>query len=74
MVALGLRSIASTAMNEAEVDPDVIEATLTQYNKHAVRRTYSRSSYIEQRKELMAWWGNGFMKNEIKTFCKYKVS
>lgn len=74
MVALGLRSIASTTMNEAEFNPDIIEATLAHKDKNEVRRAYNRSTYLEQRKELMAWWGNGFMKNEIKTFCKYKVS
>lgn len=57
LVAHGLRSIASTAMNEAEFNPDVIEAALAHNDKNEVRRAYNRSTYLEQRKELMAWWG-----------------
>ncbi|MFJ5509589.1 integrase domain-containing protein [Pectobacterium jejuense] len=57
LVAHGLRSIASTAMNEAGFNPDVIEAALAHCDKNEVRRAYNRSTYIEQRKELMDWWG-----------------
>ena len=55
LVAHGLRSIASTAMNEAEFNPDVIEAALAHNEKNEVRRAYNRSTYLEQRKELMAY-------------------
>ncbi|KFX20444.1 integrase domain-containing protein [Pectobacterium betavasculorum] len=58
LVAHGLRSIASTAMNEAGFNPDVIEAALAHCDKNEVRRAYNRSTYLEQRKELMDWWGN----------------
>ncbi|HEN3291927.1 MULTISPECIES: integrase domain-containing protein [unclassified Photorhabdus] len=58
LVAHGLRSIASTAMNEAEWNPDVVEAALAHVDQNDVRRSYNRSTYLEQRKELMAWWGN----------------
>ncbi|WP_233966233.1 integrase domain-containing protein [Pectobacterium polaris] len=57
LVAHGLRSIASTAMNEAGFNPDVIEASLAHCDKNEVRRAYNRSTYLEQRKELMDWWG-----------------
>ncbi|MBE5214462.1 tyrosine-type recombinase/integrase [Pectobacterium sp. A535-S3-A17] len=57
LVAHGLRSIASTAMNEAGFNPDVIEAALAHCDKNEVRRAYNRSTYLEQRKELMDWWG-----------------
>ncbi len=56
LVAHGLRSIASTAMNEAGLNPDAIEAALTHSDKNEVRRAYNRSTYLEQRVELMAWW------------------
>ena len=56
LVAHGLRSIASTAMNEAEFNPDVIEAALAHNDKNEVRRVYNCSTYLEQRKELMACW------------------
>lgn len=51
MVAHGLRSIASTAMNEAEFNPDVIEAALAHVDKNDVRRA------------LMDWWGEQVYKS-----------
>ena len=57
LVAHGLRSIASTAMNEADFNPDVIEAALAHCDKNEVRKAYNRSTYLSQRIELMNWWG-----------------
>ena len=57
LVAHGLRSIASTALNEASFNPDVIESALAHTDKNEVRRAYNRSTYLEQRKEMMSWWG-----------------
>jgi len=42
LVAHGLRSIASTAMNEAEFNSDVIESALAHTDKNEVRRAYNR--------------------------------
>ncbi|EFH8206900.1 integrase, partial [Escherichia coli] len=58
LVAHGLRSIASTAMNEAGFNADAIEAALAHVDKNEIRRAYNRSTYIKQREELMQWWGN----------------
>ncbi|HGY1227924.1 TPA: integrase domain-containing protein [Citrobacter farmeri] len=58
LVAHGLRSIASTAMNEAGFNADVIEAALAHSEKNEVRKSYNRSTYLQQRVELMNWWGN----------------
>ncbi|MBT2013903.1 tyrosine-type recombinase/integrase [Enterobacter hormaechei subsp. xiangfangensis] len=58
LVAHGLRSIASTALNEQGCNPDVIEAALAHSDKNEVRRAYNRSIYLEQRKQLMNYWGN----------------
>ena len=58
LVAHGLRSIASTALNEQGFAPDVIEAALSHLDKDEVRRAYNRSTYLEQRRPLMAWWGD----------------
>jgi len=58
LVAHGLRSIASTAMNEAGFNADVIEAALAHSDKNEVRKAYNRSTYLHQRVELMSWWGN----------------
>ncbi|MBE0098998.1 integrase domain-containing protein [Citrobacter freundii] len=57
LVAHGLRSIASTAMNEAGFNADVIEAALAHSDKNEVRKAYNRSTYLPQRKGLMEWWG-----------------
>ncbi|MGA7511178.1 MAG: integrase domain-containing protein [Erwinia billingiae] len=57
LVAHGLRSIASTAMNEAGLNSDVIEAALAHSEKNEVRKAYNRSTYLNQRIELMKWWG-----------------
>lgn len=57
LVAHGLRSIASTALNEVGFNPDVIEAALAHSDKNEVRRAYNRSTYLEQRIDLMNWWG-----------------
>ncbi|ELY3538469.1 tyrosine-type recombinase/integrase [Cronobacter sakazakii] len=58
LVAHGLRSIASTAMNEAGFNADVIEAALAHSDRNEVRRAYNRSVYLEKRISLMTWWGN----------------
>ncbi|CTT61141.1 MULTISPECIES: integrase domain-containing protein [Enterobacteriaceae] len=58
LVAHGMRSIASTAMNETGFNSDVIESALAHIEKNEVRRAYNRALYLEQRKELMQWWGN----------------
>lgn len=58
LVAHGLRSIASTAMNEAGLNSDVIEAALAHSDKNEVRRAYNRTTYLNQRKEIMSWWGD----------------
>lgn len=57
LVAHGLRSIASTALNENGFNPDVIEAALAHSDKNEVRRAYNRSTYLTKRIELMNWWG-----------------
>lgn len=64
LVAHGLRSIASTAMNEAGINPDVIEAALAHSDKNEVRRAYNRSSYITHRIDLMQWWGTFVTSNK----------
>lgn len=58
LVAHGFRSIASTALNEAGFNPDVIEAALAHSDKNEVRRAYNRSTYLAQRIELMDAWGS----------------
>ncbi|GKV76051.1 hypothetical protein PEC106568_12250 [Pectobacterium carotovorum subsp. carotovorum] len=42
LVAHGLRSIASTAMNEQGFNSDIIESALAHVDKNEVRREYNR--------------------------------
>lgn len=63
LVAHGLRSIASTTLNEKGFNPDVIEAALAHSDKDEVRRAYNRSIYLQQRIEMMQWWGDFVEKN-----------
>jgi len=56
LVAHGLRSLASTALNEEGFDPDIIEAALAHVGKNEVRNAYNRAEYIERRKPIMSWW------------------
>ncbi len=56
LVAHGLRSLASTILNEQGFDPDVIEASLAHVGNNDVRNAYNRAEYIERRKPVMSWW------------------
>lgn len=58
LVAHGLRSLASTILNEEEFNPDVIEAALAHSDRNEIRKTYNRALYLTQRVELLNWWGN----------------
>lgn len=57
LVTHGLSSIASTALNEAGFNADIIEAALAHSDKNEMCRAYNRSTYLEQRIGLMNWWG-----------------
>ena len=57
-VAHGLRSLASTTLNEQGFDSDVIEFALAHVDSNEVRRAYNRAEYLERRKVMMEWWSN----------------
>lgn len=57
LAAHGLRSIASTYLNEEGLESDVIESCLAHIDKNEVRRAYNRSTYLERRKIIMEYWG-----------------
>jgi integrase len=58
LVAHGLRSIASTVLNEQGFDADVIESALAHVDSNETRRAYNRTNYLERRRKLMEWWSN----------------
>jgi len=53
LVAHGLRSLASTILNEQGFDPDIIEAALAHTGKNELRIACNRAQYIERRKPMM---------------------
>jgi hypothetical protein len=56
LVAHGMRSLASTILNEEGFDADVIEAALAHTGKNEVRNAYNRANYLERRTPMMKWW------------------
>jgi integrase len=56
--AHGLRSVASSTLNEQGHDYDVIESALAHLDDNQVRRAYNRTDYMERRRKLMSWWSN----------------
>lgn len=58
LTAHGMRSIASTYLNEQLINYDVIEACLAHTIKDQTRKAYNRSDYLEQRIDIMQQWGD----------------
>lgn len=56
LVSHGLRSIASTTLNEKGFDFDIIETALAHQDSNSVRRAYNHAQYIERRRVMMNWW------------------
>ncbi|WP_407552472.1 integrase domain-containing protein [Vibrio parahaemolyticus] len=56
LVSHGLRSLASTTLNEQGFEPDLVESALAHVDDNQVRSTYNRTDYLERRKPMMCWW------------------
>lgn len=56
LVSHGMRAMASTILNETGQDFILIEAALAHSIGDATHRSYSRTDYLERRRELMSWW------------------
>lgn len=70
LVAHGMRSLASTTLNEKGFDGDVIEAALAHQEENEVRRAYNRSQYLERRQKLMYWWSEHIELAQLGKFNK----
>jgi integrase len=71
LVSHGLRSLASTTLNEQGFDADVIEAALAHVDKNEVRRAYNRAEYLERRRKLMCWWSEHIEQAQTGKFIQY---
>lgn len=58
LVSHGMRSMASTILNEHGWDPELIEVALAHVDKDEVRSAYNRAEYIDRRRPMMAWWSD----------------
>ncbi|ANU35684.1 integrase domain-containing protein [Vibrio scophthalmi] len=56
LVSHGLRSLASTTLNEQGFESDLIEAALAHVDDSQVRAAYNRTDYFERRIPMMSWW------------------
>lgn len=58
VTAHGFRVTTSSILNARGHDGDVIEAVLAHQDRNAIRRTYNRATYWEQRVVLMQAWAD----------------
>lgn len=65
LVAHGLRSLASTTLNEQGFDSDLIETALAHRGQNEVRNAYNRALYIDRRIPMMEWWSEHIAKASI---------
>lgn len=54
----GLRSTASTILNESGFHPDAIERQLAHVEKNKVRAAYNHADYLPERRQMMQWWAD----------------
>lgn len=59
MTAHGFRSTASTILNESGLwHPDAIERALAHGDSNAIRGTYNRGNYWDERVRMAQWWSD----------------
>jgi integrase len=63
----GFRAVASTILNEHGFRADVIERQLAHAEGNQVRRAYNRAQYLDERIEMMTWWGDYLEENGLKS-------
>jgi integrase len=64
----GLRSVASTALNESGIfEPDWIETQLAHADTNKVRGAYNAAIYMPHRRKMLQWWAD-FVDRQTSTF------
>lgn len=56
LMSHGLRSLASTTLNEQGLEADLIESALAHVDDNQVRSAYKLIDYLERRIPMMIWW------------------
>lgn len=56
MTGHGFRAVASTVLNDANFNKDVIEKQLAHCEVNEVRAAYNRAEYMKDRVAMMGWW------------------
>ena len=54
----GIRSTGSTMLNEMGFRADLIEKALAHEQRNATRRSYDRSTLLEERRKMMQRWAD----------------
>lgn len=54
----GMRSTASTTLNEHGFRPDYIERQLAHAERNKIRASYNHAEYLPERREMMQWWAD----------------
>ena len=62
LVSHGLRTLASTTLNENGFDAELVEVALSHMDKNATRAAYNRTDYLERRREVMEAWSETITK------------
>jgi integrase len=65
LVSHGLRSLASTTLNEQGHDSDIIEAALAHVDTNVVRGSYNHADYLKRKLKMMCWWSDHIEKAAI---------
>ena len=71
MTGHGFRAMASTMLNELGWRPDLIEKQLAHKELNAVRASYNRASYLDERRKMMQAWSDYL--DELKKGGKVKA-
>lgn len=73
LVAHGLRSIASTYLNDQGFNSDLIEVALSHLNSDRVKTAYDRGEKLEQRFKLLQAWADFVEQSSQGTLPKFHL-
>ncbi|KKO47613.1 hypothetical protein VT06_16130 [Arsukibacterium sp. MJ3] len=66
LVAHGMRSLASTVLNEHAFNSDWVEQALSHTDKNTIRAIYNNATYLDHRRTMMNWW-SGYIQTAAKS-------